>query len=319
MLTTIHLPKGDFGLSFDIGPHTERPADALLSASQLIRALERVDINLAQTIDLNLAPRLELQELEVGSLWAWFRTVYCSIPDEVLASGEFKRVIGHFLVKAKTALLRYQESHTTITRIGDIDDLRQEINESKDEVDRMRELPVSSPVPVAIIVIALQEISIATKPMPSGQGVGYITPTAEVQLNKNFVLTEEKVQELLTAEKKIQLAPLSLIVKKPDYLGTSMWDVIVQGKMAKARIADTKWIEGFHKRNFALYPGDALRGDVRVECFYDEDGKPFNAKYTVERVHEIENRSEENQQDWVAGDGNKGSEDPTENRDGIEA
>ena len=78
-----------------------------------------------------------------------------------------------------------------------------------------------------------------------------------------------------------------LIVKKPDYLGTSMWDLRHGRRPVSARIEDTKWLERFQSRRVDVRPGDALRCRVRIEMLYGHDNELIAERHAIEEVHEV--------------------------------
>lgn len=279
--------KGDFGLELSLGPRTENPADMFQSLAGLIRAFAEIDREFAHTIDRALDPRLVLQTIEIGSLRTWLASSLRSVPDEVLKDGDWKKAIGFFLVKAKHKIIQWLEGKETIESPAEIEDLRMQITELKNEVERLRQLPVETPTPVNVIVAAVKNISVALAPLPSGQSIAYVSSEGSLEINRSFAVTDEQIEKILTKTFKTERTRMVLTVKKPDYLGKSMWDVIAQGHTVKAKIIDEHWLETFHQRQIALLPGDALSGDVRIDAHFDEEGRIFETKHTVEKVHEV--------------------------------
>lgn len=279
--------KGDFGLGLSLGPRTENPADMFQSLGGLIRVFDEIDRELAHTIDAALDPRLVLQTIEIGSLRTWLASSLRSIPDEVLKDGDWKKIVGFFLVKAKHKMIQWLEGKETIKSADEIEDLRKQITELKNEVERLRQLPIEAPIPVTVIVTAVKKISVALAPLPSGQSIAYVSSEGSLEINRSFAVTDEQIEEILTKKFKTERTRMALTVKKPDYLGKSMWDMIAQGHPVKAKIIDEHWLETFHQRQVALLPGDALSADVRIDAHFDEEGRIFETKHTVEKVHEI--------------------------------
>jgi hypothetical protein len=285
--------KVDFGLELSLGPRTENPADMFQSLAGLIRAFDEIDREFAHSIDAALDPRLVLQTLEVGSLRTWFISVLRAVPDEALKELDWKKVIGALLVKAKYRTIRWLEGKNTITNAGEIEELRKEITQLKNEVERLRRLPVETPLPLSVVVTAVKKVSLALMPLPSGQSIAFVTSEGSLEINRSFAVTDEQIEEILTHTFKTERTRMQLTVKKPDLLGASMWDVVAQGHAVKAKIVDEQWLELFHERHIALLPGDALSADVRIDAHFDEEGQVFETKYTVEKVHGVEKTSGE--------------------------
>ncbi len=60
-------------------------------------------------------------------------------------------------------------------------------------------------------------------------------------------------------------AEMILAVKKPDYLGTSKWDLRHGKRTIQAKIEDEDWLRRFQNRQEDVRPGDALRCNVSIE------------------------------------------------------
>ena len=80
---------------------------------------------------------------------------------------------------------------------------------------------------------------------------------------------------------------MNLIVKKPDYLGTSKWDFRHGSKQISASIHDELWLMNFQHRNVDIRPGDAIRCLVSVENSYGYDNELVKETYTVTKVEEV--------------------------------
>jgi hypothetical protein len=80
---------------------------------------------------------------------------------------------------------------------------------------------------------------------------------------------------------------LILKVKKPDYLGESMWDMKHENRTIKAKITDEGWLMDFQRREVDVRPGDALRAKVRMETKYGYDGEVVGIYYTIIEVVEV--------------------------------
>jgi len=78
-----------------------------------------------------------------------------------------------------------------------------------------------------------------------------------------------------------------LKVKKPDYLGQSMWEFKYEGKLIQAKIYDSGWLERFQKKTEILGPGDSIRALVEVKVNYDKYGEVIASHYTILDVKEI--------------------------------
>jgi hypothetical protein len=78
-----------------------------------------------------------------------------------------------------------------------------------------------------------------------------------------------------------------LKIKKPDFLGSSMWEFRHEGRPIEARISDTDWLNEFHETGAGVRPGGALRAIVRIEASYDLENEALPPRYTVLKVKEV--------------------------------
>ncbi len=78
-----------------------------------------------------------------------------------------------------------------------------------------------------------------------------------------------------------------LKVKKPDFLGESMWDFRYEGKKLPAKLLDDAWLKSFRNGEVTLHPGDALKGMVEVETKYGIEREVIATHHNIVKVEEI--------------------------------
>ncbi len=78
-----------------------------------------------------------------------------------------------------------------------------------------------------------------------------------------------------------------LIVKKPDYLGQSKWDLRYGKKAITAKINDDVWLANFQNRTEDVRPGDALDCIVEIEIGYGFDNEPISEHYIITKVNKV--------------------------------
>ena len=93
--------NADFCIEIDFEKGSESPTRIFRAMTELIDALQSVDKVLVSSIDVQIEPVLLLEDVESGSLRAWFRDHLENIPDDVLESADWKRAVGLYLKKAK--------------------------------------------------------------------------------------------------------------------------------------------------------------------------------------------------------------------------
>jgi len=76
-------------------------------------------------------------------------------------------------------------------------------------------------------------------------------------------------------------------VRKPDYLGESMWEFRFQNRSLTAKILDTAWLKKFQQRLVGVRPGDAIKADVMVDVKYGFEGDVISIHHCIVKIHQI--------------------------------
>jgi hypothetical protein len=109
----------------------------------------------------------------------------------------------------------------------------------------------------------------------------------EVEFNQDLNISNEIVREVLTKEVVKSSAQRIVKVKKPDYLGQSMWSFQYDGRAIEAKISDADWLVKFQSRAIDVRPGDSLRVLLYEEISYGYEAEIVHRHYEVENVYEI--------------------------------
>ena len=131
----------------------------------------------------------------------------------------------------------------------------------------------------------------AKRNLSPGDSMQYIPKDNEpVDFNLVAVWEMKELEEMSIKETtRFQNMQMNLIVKKPDYLGTSTWE-FRHGAAPNffARVNDEEWLRQYQKeRKFDIRPGDALKCLVTVEFSYGFDNELIRTTYTIEKVVQV--------------------------------
>ena len=63
----------------------------------------------------------------------------------------------------------------------------------------------------------------------------------------SFSLSPSQINEIIVREQSASDAPMILRVKKPDFLGDSMWEFQFAGRSIPAKMADLDWLKRFRE------------------------------------------------------------------------
>jgi hypothetical protein len=237
-----------------------------------------------QSIDANIETVMVLEDIQVGSIKTWLRTALKSVDDDALKSLDWKQAVGAYLVKAKYAVIRWTEDEDAPKHLPD---LRREIQAIAAETD-VRHLPdYRAPSPSALIN-AMRDIQGVKERLIQGDRALMITPSGEVEMNLSIRWPIEDLEALAVARTLQQpSAEMILAVKKPDYLGTSKWDLRHGKRTIQAKIEDEGWLRRFQHRQEDVRPGDALRCNVKIEHLYGYDNELLMERYTILEVKQV--------------------------------
>ncbi|MFT4701363.1 MAG: hypothetical protein ACI9ND_002556 [Yoonia sp.] len=78
-----------------------------------------------------------------------------------------------------------------------------------------------------------------------------------------------------------------LAVKKPDYLGSSKWDMRHGKRAISVRINDEVFLQQFQDRKIDVRPKDALKCMVQVEMKYGYDNELISETFIIVSVDTV--------------------------------
>src|SRR2546421_496258 len=119
--TMADTPHADFCIEIDYAKDSPNPSRVFRAMSDLIEALQSVDSTLAESLAIKLEPVLLLEDIEAGSIKAWLAQKIESVDDQALKSGDYKKVIGSYLVKGKYLVVDFLRGKTEIKSGSDVE------------------------------------------------------------------------------------------------------------------------------------------------------------------------------------------------------
>lgn len=279
-------PTADFSIEIDYEKGVGSPSRVFRAMSDLIDALQETDRNLIRSIDPKLEPILLLEDIETGSIRSWIRQELEKIEDESLKSGDYKKVVGLYLVRSKYAIIRFLDKKTDITNVNELGELESELNQIAEQTD-IKMLPAYEPVPREKLVRSIEKINNALAPLNETDTATFASQIGDVDFNLTLYIAPETIEQLITAEELESVATMIMKVKKPDFLGSSQWEFRHGKGIFLATIADSDWLALFQDGAVPIVPGDAVRADVLTQVRYGFDGEVVATHHTVVKVHEV--------------------------------
>ena len=98
----------------------------------------------------------------------------------------------------------------------------------------------------------------------------------------------ESIEELsVSSTEVVNVTAMVFIVKKPDYLGESKWELRHGDRSISAKIEDLDWLRSFQSRKVDIRPRDAIKCAVRIEMLYGIDNELVSEHHFIEKVIEV--------------------------------
>lgn len=272
-----------FVLKINYEKDSPRPSRVFRAMSELIEGFQSLDNDLVQAFPVKVSPVLLLEDIQVGSLITVIKNVLTGIEDEALKNLEWKKMIGGFLVQGKHTVLQWIERREQIESRQALDELAQRLQRLA-EGTKVLHLPHYSPPALPLLIKDLALIGNATSQLGPNDIATYESAGTTSEFNKKFHVDAEFAEELLTDETISNRSEVLLRVKKPDYLGESMWEFVHAGHVIRAKIEDHDWVVSFQFQKVEVLPGDALRVQLETITHHAADGSEIITYYRILKV-----------------------------------
>lgn len=279
-------PDADFYIEIDFQKRHGSPSRVFRAMSDLVDSLQEVDRNVIRTVDSKITPVLLLEDVESGSLRAWFIQALESVDDEGVKKGDYKMVVGKYLLRVKYLMIDFLNKKSDIRSQQELTELERSILEAAEDTE-VKMLPAYEPVPREKLVQSLDKINSALTPLNDDDRATFVSQEGEVEFNLSLTITPETIEELVTAETLESVATMILKVKKPDFLGQSQWEFRHDNKTIPASILDVDWLTKYQDGRIPIQPGDAIRADVLTQVQYGFDREVVATHYSVISVKEV--------------------------------
>ncbi len=290
----------DFCIEIDFDKGSEHPSRVFSTLSSLIDTFESIDNDLVASIDSKIETVLLLEDIESGSIKAWLSSKIKNIDDTALKSGDWKKIVGLYLVKAKWFIIKQLEGKVRITDIREIEELQEGLLSIAEETD-VRHLPSYVPIEKTKLLKGVEGITQALSPLTEKDSATFVSADGSASFNLEFSYVLEEIEELIIKESESSELTMILKVKRPDYLGEAMWEFRHAKSPMLAKVLHIDWLQKFQDREIDVRPGDSLRVRIRQTLNYDYDHNLISTKYEVLEVLEVLRNSQSGQLDVFDG------------------
>ena len=168
-------PEADFAFYIDFKRGAGSASRVFEATQQFIKACERFDRALAASIDANIETVMVLEDIESGSLKTWLRSVLETTDDQALKDLDWKRIVGHYLVRSKYMVLKWIDRDR---KPEDIVALSEDIQQLAEEtgVRHLADYPQVNP---ASLIEAIADFDEVKDHLAEGDEAAMIVPEGE--------------------------------------------------------------------------------------------------------------------------------------------
>lgn len=274
----IQSVEGEIALVIAYQPGKSEALNVLAGAMRLIVALDKLDHCLLSSIDSSLEPVSILNDVQHSSLKVLLARALRKVPDEHIASMDWKKWLGALLVKGKYKLLQSVDA--------DAPQVRRVLAELESDYKAAPGgLLGYAPPTVADVREALDGVAQARAALP-GQRVTVQTELGDIDLVEVVqslpAMVDQGPQQTIT-----NTGVEFFKVKAPDMLGASQWTVLRNNRSTKVDMLHQGWLDAYHARQHSILPGDSLKCQFEESVTYDATGNELDRKLSIVEVLEV--------------------------------
>lgn len=273
----------EFELMLKFARGSRDPSRVFFGMGEYIDSFTFIDSCLLSSFDAGLSTHLELQDILPGSIRTIVRRILNAVDDSALKSGNWNQVLGIFLHNAKHSLLRWCNESTQVTDPIVVTAQVDEINALAAQTD-LHHIPSYRPYTPQMLIQGVQGLQDAGRILQVSDTVLYRACGQEIAVNRTISFSPNVLAEFMSPEKTHNRVKAVVVIKKPDYLGDSQWELRYEKRAIRAHIKDIDWLVSFRNRQFEIKPGDALRVIMEVDVVLDDNGRPQEPRYEVVEV-----------------------------------
>jgi len=119
----------------------------------------------------------------------------------------------------------------------------------------------------------------------SNENCSYISEYGQIRFSKNKVTSSENNSQILTKDTVNRIGRQLVVIRRPDLLGSTMWEVKYKGRTVKMVIMDIEWLMTFKEKRLPISTGSALDVDLKEKDEIGFDGAILDTKYYITKVH----------------------------------
>ena len=276
----------EFGITIDYEPGVSNPIVVFQAMTEMLEATAELDRLFVGSITKRIEPTLILEDVEAASVTAWVRNALSAVDDDALKEFDPKQQVGKYAVRAKYKVLRFLDEKIAKDRRARLRNLQADLLALANEADGPM-IPLANPIPLDRLAQPMDRVQNAKKLLGPNDTVTYRSEDEDYRLDTTSTEPVAPLAAPTIEQTTRTVVPMTLTLKRPDLLGSAMWDFKHGSQAISAHIEDKEWLDRFRAGEIAIVPGVALRCQVAQAFSYDENGGLIGTAYDIVRVHEV--------------------------------
>ena len=273
-----------FAIYIDFDKNQPNPQRIFQAIETMIKGLQKLDNVLCGIVNSDIRATMLLEDIQTGSLKVWLRNQLTKTDDKAIENLDWKKIAGKYLVQAKYAVIAWTNKENSKESLPEL------TNTLHTLAIETNICPLSAypPLPLKDFTDAVYEMQQAKGFLTKNDKMNYIIKDGEqIEFRPDVYFNNDELTTLYTKSIIDSKMDGIFVVKKPDYLGNSKWELRHGNKTISAKIEDIEWLKKFQNREVDVRPGDSLKCCSIAQYHYGYDNELIHEEYIIESVTEV--------------------------------
>lgn len=273
-------PDSQYELKIDFAKNSQAPRRVFDAMSGLIGSTDLLDGDLVSMFGLKVEGEFLLRDVYSGSVRASLARFLRMIDGDALKEGSWNKVLGRFLNAAREETIRRLEATPAIASYDQLADLQKALLISAEKTD-LKSIPHYGPISLPRLVTIIRSFQMSVSPLISDDSVFYLHEGGSCHVPKTISIDPSLERAISIKESIPNIGDAILKIKKPDFIGDSMWEFQFGHHIVRAKIVHDSWLASFQRKMERVDPGDSLRVKLETITDYGYDGSVVSVSYRV--------------------------------------
>lgn len=274
-----------FEITIDFDKEEDKPERIFKTIASLLEDLGNIDKMLCATVPMKVETKTYLEHVESGSIKIFIENAIKMVDDEALEEGDVKKLICRYIKSCKYLTLEYLQK-TDEQKKKDLQKLQEDIFQKSRE-NELGKLKTYKTVPKLKLAENIASLNKTFGSLTAKESIKIKQENRTLELAHNPELSIKTFEEEITEKIFKTQIPMTLKIKKADYLGDSQWEFRHSGKSIFAKITDSDWLKRFQNAEVTAKPQDSLDCLVNIETRHDNNNEVIDINHEIVKVNDV--------------------------------